>query len=262
MTLSSMQRPSLVAEVSERLALELRGNPAEGEQWLPPERELASQLGVSRTVVREATKRLELQGLVEVLHGVGIRRSGKLHKPLNGSVEFLIPDAAGRLRQSLEVRLAVEPEIAALAAERASAAQVRELRKVHTRLMEAADLPTAVEADIDFHRALAGSTGNGIFALILETLSDLGRESRMATISQAGVQRARIHHHAILTAVEARDADRARAAMRNHIEVAIKDLADHVHALSHGRSSARTARKTAARTRQTAPANRRNPRGK
>jgi GntR family transcriptional repressor for pyruvate dehydrogenase complex len=224
MHLATIQRPStLVEEVSQRLARELRRDRA--EEWLPPERELATQLGVSRTVVREATKRLELQGLVEVRHGVGIRRSEKLHKPLNGSLALLIPDEAGRLKQSLEVRLAIEPEVARLAASRVSTSQMRELRKVHARLENAATLAEAVEADIEFHRALARATGNEIFSLLLETLSDLGRESRMATISHAGVKRALEHHSTILHAVEARDEAGATRAMRHHIEVAVQDLA-------------------------------------
>jgi len=226
MTLASIQRPStLVEEVCRRLSLVLRRKGA--DEWLPPERQLAEQLGVSRTVIREATKRLELQGLVEVKHGVGIRRTGSLHKPLNGSLALLIPDEVERLRQSLEVRLAIEPEIARLAAQRAKPAHLRELRKVHQRLQETADLMEAVEADIDFHRILAKATGNEVFGLILETIADLGRDSRRATISQAGAQRAAKHHEAVLSAIEKHDAESAARAMRIHIEIAVRDFEEH-----------------------------------
>lgn len=239
MTLAIIQRPStLVEEVSQRLARELRRE--KSAEWLPPERELATQLGVSRTVIREATKRLELQGVVEVLHGVGIRRSGKLHKPLNGSLALLIPDEAGRLKQSLEVRLALEPEVARLAAERATSAQLRELKKVHARLEAGLELAEAVEADIEFHRTLARCAGNEIFCLILESLSDLGRESRKATISHAGIQRAVAHHAAIRQAVEKRDAEAAHQAMHHHITVAIEDLT--AKARGRERSAARAKR--------------------
>jgi DNA-binding FadR family transcriptional regulator len=228
MTLANIQRRyTLVEQVCRRLSRVLRRDGA--EEWLPPERQLAEQLGVSRTVVREATKRLELQGLLEVKHGVGIRRrEGSLHKPLNGSLALLIPDEVERLRQSLEVRLAIEPEIASLAALRAKPASVRELRKVHMRLRETEDLDEAVEADIDFHRLLAKSTGNEVFCLILETIADLGRDSRKATISQAGAQRAVKHHEAVLLAIESHDAAAAGRAMRHHIEVAVQDLAAHL----------------------------------
>lgn len=223
MTVATIARPaSLVEEVSQRLAAELRRSPQ--SEWLPPERTLAEQLGVSRTVVREATKRLEQQGLLEVQHGIGIRRADRLHKPLNGSLALLIPDEVERLRQSLEVRLAIEPQIAALAAGRAKPSQIKELRRIHSRLQASGDLTNAVESDIEFHRALAKASGNEVFGLILETLADLGRESREATISYAGVERAVKHHEAILTAVEKRDAVVAERAMKLHIEVAVQDL--------------------------------------
>ena len=106
MSLSTIERPvSLVEDVCQRLATEIRAELNGGDGWLPPERRLAEQLGVSRTVVREATKRLELQGLIEVRHGIGIKVVDKLHKPLNGSLALLIPDTADRLRQLVEVRL-------------------------------------------------------------------------------------------------------------------------------------------------------------
>ena len=82
-----------------------------------------------------------------------------------------------------------------------------------------------MEADIEFHRALAKASGNEVFGLILETLADLGRESREATISYAGVERAVKHHEAILLAVESRDAAEAEEAMKRHIEIAVQDLA-------------------------------------
>lgn len=229
MSVATIPRPaSLVQEVSSRIARELQRSSK--NEWLPPERTLAEQLGVSRTVVREATKRLEQQGLLEVQHGVGIRRAHRLHKPLNGSLALLIPDEIERLRQSLEVRLAIEPPIAALAATRATAAQIKELRKVHARLQTTGDLQLAVEADIDFHRSLAKISGNEVFGLILETLADLGRESREATISYAGIERAVRHHDDILLAVEKHDAATAGKAMRCHIEVAVQDLAGRLSA--------------------------------
>lgn len=226
MNLSSIARPAtLVDEVCQSLSRSLTSPDA--EEWLPPERQLAEQLGVSRTVVREATKRLELQGLVEVKHGIGIRRSASLHKPLNGSLALLIPNEADRLRQSLEVRLALEPEVARLAAQRAKPSQLRELRKAQRVLQDTVDLQEAVEADIEFHRLLAKATGNGVFSLLLETIADLGRDSRRATISHAGVKRAVEHHEAVLAAVERHDAVAATLAMRHHIEVAVQDFIAH-----------------------------------
>ena len=117
MTLATIARPpSLVEKVCDQLAGIIRREQDEDDGWLPTERELSAQLGVSRSVVREAAKRLESQGLIEIQHGIGIKAVDKLHKALNGSLAMLIPDAEERLRQLNETRLAIEPESARLAA--------------------------------------------------------------------------------------------------------------------------------------------------
>ncbi len=226
MILSSLKRSaSLVDEVCQQLAQEIRNPSGDGDGRLPPERELAERLGVSRPVVREATKRLELQGLLEVRHGVGTRVVDRLHMPLNGSLSLLVPDQVQRLQQSLEVRRALEPEAVRWAVERASAATLKELKRVHRQLEGAKELGEAVEADMAFHRALAKASGNDMFALILDSMADLGRESRHATISYAGVQRAIDHHAAILEAVLERNAAKAVQAMQKHLAEAVLDLA-------------------------------------
>ena len=124
MTLDAIARPpSLVEKVCAQLARIIRRDQQEDDGSLPTERELSAQLGVSRSVVREATTRLESLGLVEIPHGIGIRAVARLHKPLNGSLELLLPDEEERLRQLNETRLALEPESARLAAGNATAAQ-------------------------------------------------------------------------------------------------------------------------------------------
>ena len=99
MNLTALERPtSLVDSVCQQLAKLIRGAGAEEEdRWLPGERSLAEQLGVSRSVVREATKRLEQQGMLEVQHGNGIKVVDRLHRPLSDSLTLLIPDMADRL---------------------------------------------------------------------------------------------------------------------------------------------------------------------
>lgn len=226
MNLSPLKHPpTLVEQVCSRLARQLRAEGDAGDGRLPPERIMAEKLGVSRTVLREATKRLELQGLLEIRHGSGIRAVNRLHKPLSGSLSLLLPELPERLRQLLEARAAIEPEIARLAAVRAKAADIRGLREVHEHMMNAADDSEAVEADIDFHRALASIAGNEILKLTLESLADLGRESRRVTIGNVGKQRAIDHHAAILNAVADHDADAAAKAMKHHMDEAVRDLA-------------------------------------
>ncbi len=225
MMFSAIDRPaSLVEDVCQQLAELIRGGDSEKERWLPGERSLAEQLGVSRTVVREATKRLEQQGMLEIQHGIGIKAVDKLHKPLNDSLSLIIPDVAERLRQLNETRMAIEPESARLAAENATAAQLRTLRRLHQQLIDAPDNAGAIEADMAFHRALAEASGNMMFRLILDSLAELGLASRQRTIGRVGKFTGIEHHAAILAAVERGDAGAAAAAMRHHITCAGKDM--------------------------------------
>jgi len=225
MNITALQRPaSLVEGVCQQLADLIRGDGAGKEQWLPAERSLAEQLGVSRTVVREATKRLEQQGMLEIQHGNGIKVVDKLHRPLNDSLSLLIPDVAERLQQLNETRLAIEPHAARFAAERASKQQVRALRRIHAELEAAPDNTAAIALDLQFHRAIAEASGNLIFRLVLDSLADLGMESRQRTIGRIGKETAIEHHELIVEAIERNDPAAAEKSMRFHILEAGKDM--------------------------------------
>jgi GntR family transcriptional repressor for pyruvate dehydrogenase complex len=225
MNITTLQRPtSLVESVCQQLAGLIRGGSTEEERWLPAERSLAEKLGVSRTVVREATKRLEQQGLLEIQHGTGIKVVDRLHRPLNDSLTLLIPDMADRLQQLNDARLSIEPDAAAYAAQHASREQIGTLRRIHTKLKMADDGPAAIEQDVGFHHAIADASGNLIFRLILDSLADLGIASRLRTIGRIGKQTAIEHHEAILCSIENRDPKAARDAMRFHILAAGEDM--------------------------------------
>ena len=225
MNITTLQRPgSLVEGVCQQLAELIRGGAASEERWLPAERSLAEKLGVSRTVVREATKRLEQQGLLEIQHGNGIKVVDKLHRPLNDSLSLLLPDVVERLQQLNETRLAIEPDAAAFAAQRASKEQLQTLRRVQGQLEKAPDHAAAIEADIAAHHAIADASGNLIYRLILDSLAELSIASRLRTIGRIGKQTAVEHHARILDAIERRDPPAAREAMHEHILAAGQDM--------------------------------------
>ena len=225
MNITSLQRPvSLVEGVCQKLSELIRGVSSAEERWLPAERSLAEKLGVSRTVVREATKRLEQQGLLEIQHGNGIKVVDKLHRPLNDSLSLLLPDVAERLRQLNEARLSVEPDAASLAARRATPEQIQTLRRLQNQLVSAPDNVAAIEADIAAHHAIADASGNLIYRLLLDSLADLGLASRMRTIGRIGKQTAIAHHARILEAIERHDSSEAFEAMRLHIQAAGEDM--------------------------------------
>ena len=225
MNITALDRPaSLVERVCQQLAELIRGGSTEEERWLPGERSLAEKLGVSRTVVREATKRLEQQGMLEIQHGTGIQIVDRLHRPLNDSLTLLIPDMADRLQQLNEARLSIEPDAASSAAQRATKEQIKTMRRIQTQLEKAPDNAAAIEADIAAHHAIADASGNLIYRLILDSLAEIGVTSRLRTIGRIGKKTAIEHHEAILSAIERRDAEAAREAMRIHILAAGEDM--------------------------------------
>lgn len=216
--------PSLVEKVRSQLADLLRSDTPGREVWLPSERELAQQLRVSRSVVREATQRLESQGLVEIQHGIGIRAVDRLHRPLNDSLSLLIPDETDRMQALIEARLSIEPDAAAFAAERASKGQLDGLARVQKQLEMAPDNDASVEADGAFHRCIAEASGNLIYRLVLDSLADLSKAGRLRSISRVGNGPALLQHAGILEAIHARNPNLARARMRDHILAAVVDM--------------------------------------
>ncbi len=217
--------PSLVEKVCQSLSEIARRDLRDDNGWLPTERELSAQLGVSRSVVREAAKRLELQGLLEIRQGSGMKVVDKLHKPLNGSLSLLVPDEKQRIAQLTEVRLALEPENARLAAERAKSADLRALSACHDRLVASSSFEEQVAADGDFHRLIAEASGNKISALLITSLSDLLTASLKHGYSRVTKDLAVADHAKVLKAILHQNGGAAARAMRTHLEHAREDLA-------------------------------------
>lgn len=223
------RRPSLVETTCDRLAEHIMAefalkNGGEEESWLPSERELAARFGVSRPVIREATKRLELQGLLEIHHGRGLKVVHQLQRPLTQSLQIDIPDDLERLRQLNETRRILEPESARLAALRAGPTVLISLRACHRLLIESDDLDQAAKVDARFHELIARAAGNDVIALVLSSLGDLAEESRRRTLSTSGLQKAIEHHESILIAIESHDGNKAARLMKKHVDEATRDL--------------------------------------
>jgi GntR family transcriptional repressor for pyruvate dehydrogenase complex len=85
-------------------------------------------------------------------------------------------------------------------------------------------LQDRIEADVRFHRILGEATGNPVFVLLLETLSDFMRESRQRTLAYSGVEQALAGHRAVLEAVKDHNPIKAREAMQEHLRLAACDL--------------------------------------
>ena len=197
------------------------GTLANGDR-LPSERELGRRFGASRVAVREALRALEHCGLLEVRQG---SCGGHFVRAADASVvarDFRTLLRLGRLTaaQLTEARLMIEPEVARLAAERATDRDVKDL---HAALDErdavVAGGRNPRELDLDFHRRLALAACNPVHALAIQALVDLEADvvAPHGLLAEADRAEVEIAHTALLEAVEARDGDRARLIMQAHI---------------------------------------------
>jgi len=189
-------------------------------EWLPPERQLATDLGVSRSALREAIKRLENQGLLESRHGVGVRVTRNFNAPMRQLLQHALPSPSARIRQFAAVRVLLEPEIARLAALQAKRADIDQLQLCQDQLQRATDLDAAVAADLEFHRHLAVTGGNLVLALMLSSIAELEEQARLISLRRVGLTNAYAQHQRILDAVAVGDATAARDAMLFHVQAA------------------------------------------
>src|SRR5664279_4739557 len=217
----------LVAErLSDRLAERLgkdigAGRLRPGER-LPTEQRLALAHGVSRTVVREAVHQLKSRGLLRSRQGSGVfvtdappGEALTLELSLIGSIDDVL-----RIR---EVRRALEAETAALAADRATRAQVAALRRALRAIdRSAAENRDGVEEDLAFHRLLAESAGNPHFGRLLEFLEQYTQQAMRVTRRNDAtradfVEAVRSEHRGIVDAVAAGDSSLARRRAIQHM---------------------------------------------
>ena len=194
---------------------------------LPPERELATQLQVSRNILREAISMLTQKGLLEVRPGSGTYVARPSAEVLEDSLAFLIRFNETALYDLFEARLLIEVEIAGLAAERATE-EDRELIAERFEQLESAmgDFEAYVEADIRFHTALAGATRNEIYRLLLSSIRGALRQIIRFFVKHnpAVLEEAHLYHQRILQAIQKQCPEEARVAMRQHLETAHRGL--------------------------------------
>lgn len=216
----------------------LKGTLKAGDQ-LPAERELAEQFGVSRTAVREAIKALGEKGLVESFSGRGTFITNGTSQVIRHSLGLMMRmgQAEGSAHLA-EVRSILEPEIAALAAERAEE-QHRESMREAVSVMDAAmnQAEAFIEADLDFHLALAEAAANPLILSLIDSIVGLLREQRIRIFqAEGGPERGQYHHKRILKAIENHNPEKARQCMRAHLKQVRQDCGA---AGAHGQSTAR-----------------------
>lgn len=217
---NTLRQPTAVEAVLQRLERLVEEGRLPGGR-LPPERELAAQLGTSRATLREALRLLRSMGVLEAAP----RRGTRLVNPLPLPLTLALPDLTrfANPAEIVEARLAVEPVLAALAAVRASPADWQRLEECVEAGRRARSVAAFERHDREFHVRLADSADSqplAFFSRLLQGIRDEATwgELKRKDLATSGHREAYLADHAaILNALRARDAEGARERMRSHL---------------------------------------------
>ena len=210
--------------LAERLKQEILSDGYNLGAALPTERELVSTTGLSRGSVREALRILEAQGLVYTRAGRygGTTVSQPTADLLASHINLYVKGRSVTLRALVEVRLALEPMVAALAAERRTDADLANLHAIAERIEWASDndLTAFLEENVNWHEAIAAASHNDLLHAFASSVSGLMFEaSQIKEFASVEVrQRVRHAHARILEAIEAGDADLARRRVEKDVQ--------------------------------------------
>jgi DNA-binding FadR family transcriptional regulator len=224
-SLSERRSGRLYLAVVERLQQEIEGGVYGVGDRLPSERELAERLAVSRPVVREAIMVLQNRGLVRSRHGAGVFVQARNQ----GTGAFGVHAEAGPF-EVIETRRLLEGEIAALAAQSITEAQLAELEAILPRIGDTSlDNASREQADRAFHIAVARATGNEVLVDLVGNLWDMRYRSALCEYyfrraREAGIQPPMDEHRLVLDALRARDSEGARQVMRDHLTHVTQNL--------------------------------------
>ena len=220
MALKKIKKQNISDIVFEQLEDQiLNGTWAPGEK-IPSETALSEELGVSRITIRNAFQRLISLGLIEARQGGGTFVKDFSESDVLGTLQPLLAIAKPDIGYFLEFRAVMEPEMAALAAEKASAGQITEMAGYAERYetCDENDLDALLSADSCFHFAIAKATANPIIIKIYEMLEDIYSRNLKEVNDRFGRSIGVKYHSKILDAIRDRDPVSARRNMRMHLK--------------------------------------------
>src|SRR5437763_9900699 len=198
-----------------------RGELRPGDR-LPPERELAQALGVSRPTVRAGLHALAAMGVTESRQGAGTFITGGPPRLGAGPLSFLAALHGFTRDQMFEARKILEVGAAGLAAEVNLTDRHATMSEEVTGMFASLNEPqTYLLHDVRFHRAVAAASGNPVLLALVEMVSSLVYEQRRLTVEHAlDLKESAEMHRRIYQAIRDRDAERARAEMARHLDLA------------------------------------------
>jgi GntR family transcriptional repressor for pyruvate dehydrogenase complex len=187
---------------------------------LPPERELADILGVSRPSLREALRALSIMKIVEVRQGDGTYVTALKPEELVEHLEFVFLLDDSTMQQLFEARKIVEVGNAALAAQRITDDEIAALEDCQVRMEHnLRNSDQFLRADVELHEIVTSATRNPMLQRFMASVHTLGSASRQRTVGLQGMTESTIEHHRqIIAALKDHDPEAASAAMLRHLE--------------------------------------------
>jgi GntR family transcriptional repressor for pyruvate dehydrogenase complex len=223
-----INRTTLPEEITRRILDAIRSGDFRPGDRLPPEREFAQALGVSRTSVREALKYLTLLGLLEVRLGDGTYLREDSQDGFANAFDLGLLLRRSSAVHLIEARTFLESQLAGLATERGSASDLHEIDLALERMADnLGDPERFLEEDVRFHLAIGHAAANPVLERVLQTIRGFLRVWIQKTLDSKGeTRRVLAEHRAIRDAIVARDAAGARAAMEAHLSQRARRLLD------------------------------------
>ena len=218
-----LQRTRLYEQVAEQISEWIAENGLKAGDRLPPERELAVRLGVSRATLSQALVALEVVGVVAVRHGDGTVLTDKAG---SARITDAIRAHADRLPEVIEARDALETKLAALAAQRRTGADLAAIEAALDRMEKDIDAGgRGVDGDELFHGAVTAAAYSPLLAQMMATIRQLIVETRIESLSQPGRPRDSLAgHRKVADAIAAGDPATAASAMHEHVML-VSDVA-------------------------------------
>ena len=233
-TISALFTPIRVERVADKVAEQLKKLIADGVvkvgDRLPPERELAEQMGVSRASVREALQQLEMQGMLEIVHGGGSIVRNITGQEIRKTLELFLERDPKRVLELAELRAFMEAWAAREAARHRTEAELETMRG-YLEEMERDFEKGQIRYDVDFkyHTEIAGATHNTIYLHLIDNIYSLINYSikihREEVFTGRGDQETILNHHrTVYNAIRDGNPDAAEAATKEHLAFVVREF--------------------------------------
>lgn len=217
-----IRRRKLSDEVLDRLLSSIRSGHFKAGDQLPPERELMREYDVGRPAVREAMQQLASMGLIVITHGERARVTEvTVHSMFNQfdrTARFLLSESANNIDHLKEARLFLETGLTRIAAQKATADNIRDLESIIDDMVANAGTSKFIDSDMAFHNAIAEMSGNPIFAATSQAMLDWLKDYHIGIVSYKGAEDVSIdEHRQICRCIAEHDAVGATQAMHDHL---------------------------------------------